>query len=239
MSDSQRSRIIAESEPGANQIVAPATKQSADHYPDQSLREEKVMARRNHWSAFIAAHYGRKMGLVRYSFHLARFMLGSFSSLKNVEWSTVTRLVFVCKGNICRSPYAEQRARAIGLSCSSFGLEPGVGAPANPLAIRAASARGLDLTSHRARSVVDFPIEGGDLLTAMEPWQVTVLRSLPVPVGVQVTLLGLWCRPSRPHLEDPYGLSDDYFQTCFGIIDRALASMSAMMGNPETNPQLR
>src|SRR5260370_31050440 len=191
------------------------------------------------WLAFIARNYGRKMGFLRHYSHQARYMLGSYSSLERVEWSRVRRLVFVCKGNICRSPYAEARARAMGLPCSSFGMEAGVHAPANPSAIRAAQARGLDLTGHRAQGASEFPIAAGDLLTAMEPCHAAVLQTRPMPVGVQVTLLGLWCSPSRPHIEDPLGLSDEYFQTCFATIDKAIASMSALTGKAETNPHPR
>jgi protein-tyrosine phosphatase len=191
----------------------------------------------NDWSAGIASRYGRKMGLLRHYAHLARYMLGSYDSLKNVDWSTVKRLVFVCKGNICRSPYAEARARAMGLPCSSFGLEPGVNSPANASAIRVARARGVDLTQHRARGASDFSLTTGDLLTAMEPWHIAVLRSRSMPAGIQVTLLGLWCSPRRPHLEDPYGLSDEYFQTCFETIDKALETMSALRNKAVMNPQ--
>jgi protein-tyrosine phosphatase len=179
------------------------------------------------------------MGLVHHYAHQVRHMLGSYSWLKRVEWNRVTRLVFVCKGNICRSPYAEARARAMGLPCSSFGLEAGLHAPANPSAIRAARARGLDLTGHRTQGANEFPIATGDLLTAMEPWHAAVLQTRPMPVGAQVTLLGLWCSPSRPHIEDPFGLSDEYFQTCFGTIDKAIAIMSALAGKAETNPHPR
>jgi protein-tyrosine phosphatase len=191
---------------------------------------------RDDWAAFFARRYGRKMGLVRHYSQLARYMLGAFSSLKRVEWKNVRRLVFVCKGNICRSPYAEARARIMGLACSSFGLEAEACVPADPSAIRGARARGLDLTPHRAQSASQFTMAAGDLLTAMEPWQVAQLQSRPLPTGAQVTLLGLWCSPRRPHIEDPFGLSDDYFQTCFGIIDNALGSMSALIAKPETNP---
>src|SRR2546421_5517665 len=137
--------------------------------------------RRDDWAAFIARRYGRKMGFVRHYGYLVRYLLGSFSLLKRVEWGSVTRLVFVCKGNICRSPYAEARARAMGLPCSSFGLEAGVHKPANPSAIRAARARGLDLSEHRAQSVSEFTIAAGDLLTAMEPWHAEALQSRPMP----------------------------------------------------------
>jgi protein-tyrosine phosphatase len=41
----------------------------------------------------------------------------------------------------------------------------------------------------------------------------------------QVTLLGLWCSTPRPVLADPYGLSDAYFDTCFGCIDEAVETL--------------
>jgi protein-tyrosine phosphatase len=47
--------------------------------------------------------------------------------------------------------------------------------------------------------------------------------------GVQISLLGLWCDPPRPHIEDPYGLSEEYFSTCFGFIDEALNRIAVQM----------
>lgn len=191
------------------------------------------------WSSFIARRYGRKMGLVRHFSHLARYRLGSFASLKKVNWNDVTRLVFVCYGNICRSPYAEARAQAMDLPSSSFGLNAGRWAGADPMAVRAARQRGLDLTAHRARSSEQFSLASGDLLAVMEPWQAQVLRSWALPAGVHLTLLGLWCTPPRPHIEDPFGLSEDYFETCFGVIDNALSHISVLMSKIDTSPQFQ
>ncbi len=61
----------------------------------------------------------------------------------------------------------------------------------------------------------------------MEPWQAEALERLGVG---QVTLLGLWSRPERPHLHDPHGLADDYFRTCFRLIDSAVEAMVARLG---------
>lgn len=192
------------------------------------------------WDDFITRQHGRKMGLVRHYSHLARYLFGFYSSLKKVDWSCVSRLVFVCKGNICRSPYAEARARTMGLASSSFGLEAGAPGPADPSAVRAARVRGLDLSEHQTQRAREFPVARGDLLAAMEPWQAAVLQSRPILAGAQVTLVGLWCRPSQPHIEDPLGLSDEYFQTCFATIDDALANMSALMrGQPVSGSQPR
>jgi protein-tyrosine phosphatase len=194
--------------------------------------------RSDFYSTLIARSYGRKIGLVRHCRDLARYRLGAFRSLSRVDWRYVNRFVFVCKGNICRSPYAEARARAMGLPCSSFGLEAVAGAPPNPSAVLAALARGLDISAHRARPVAMFPLAAGDLLAVMEYWHARVLRSRVIPPGAQMTLLGLWCEPPRPHIEDPFGLSDKYIETCFELIDNAVTSISVLARNRGANPRL-
>jgi protein-tyrosine-phosphatase len=64
-------------------------------------------------------------------------------------------------------PYAEFRARVLGLDASSFGWEAGDAVMADPIATFVGRERSIDLTGHRARSVV---FERGDLIIAMEPW---------------------------------------------------------------------
>jgi len=169
------------------------------------------------------------MGLVRHYSHLARYRLGAFSRLKLVDWGSVRRLVFVCEGNICRSPYAEAKARTMNLASSSFGLNASSGGRADPAAIKAALLRGVNLSLHVTRKAAMADVVSGDLLAAMESSQARVLESVAHPEGVQVTLMGLWCTPPRPHIEDPFGLSDDYFNTCFALIDDALIGISARM----------
>jgi protein-tyrosine phosphatase len=177
-------------------------------------------------SQAIQARYGRRAGWLRH--HLARTLdrLGAFAPLRRVPWNDVERLVFVCQGNICRSAYAEGRARLAGLCSASFGLAARDGDRANPVALARAAARGVDLSGHRATSASATQLAPGDLLVAMEPAQ---LRSLAlVAPSRPATLLGLWSRPRRPHLEDPYGLSPTYFDTCFEIVDSAVEELSRL-----------
>jgi protein-tyrosine phosphatase len=169
-------------------------------------------------SETIQARYGRRAGWVRH--HLARTLdrFGAFFPLRRVPWNEVERLVFVCQGNICRSAYADARARRAGLRSVSFGLGGRDGDCANTVASERAAARGVDLSAHRATSAAAFRIHRGDLLAAMEPAQLPALAKL----GAPATLLGLWATPPRPHLEDPYGLCAAYFDTCFEVIDSAV-----------------
>ncbi len=175
------------------------------------------------------SRFGRRRGwLFHHGWTLAD-RLGYFADLRSVDWIRVRRLVFVCRGNICRSAYAECRARATGLNAISFGVQAGPGRPADSTAIAVASKRGIDLSAHRARSLLGFSAQIGDLLIAMEPFQLKPLRAIERAAHVQLTLLGIWCSPCRPYLQDPYGLGAAYFDHCFATIDEAVKTMHERM----------
>jgi protein-tyrosine phosphatase len=88
-----------------------------------------------------------------------------------------TRILFVCMGNICRSPTAEgvlrklvrERAPDLKIEIDSAGTHAyHVGEPPDRRAIAAAARRGIDLGSLRARVVDEADFERFDLLVAMD-----------------------------------------------------------------------
>jgi protein-tyrosine phosphatase len=87
------------------------------------------------------------------------------------------RVLFVCMGNICRSPTAEgvfrklvrERAPHLEVEIDSAGTHGyHVGDPPDRRAIAAAARRGVDLGGLRARTVEDADFEAFDLLVAMD-----------------------------------------------------------------------
>ena len=87
------------------------------------------------------------------------------------------RILFVCMGNICRSPTAEgvfrklvqERAPHLEVEIDSAGTHGyHVGDPPDRRAIAAAARRGVDLGGLRARTVEDADFEAFDLLVAMD-----------------------------------------------------------------------
>ena len=154
---------------------------------------------------------------------------GGFWMYRKINWARVNRLVFVCKGNICRSPYAEMRAKGCGLEVVSMGLMATSGTLANLDAIKNAVVRGIDLGLHRAKQQQDICVGTGDLLIGMEPWHASVLKRLAKKTGAQTTLLGLWSNSPHPYIHDPYGHGEAYFQTCFSVIDEAIESLIKCM----------
>jgi protein-tyrosine phosphatase len=166
----------------------------------------------------INRRYGTYRGLIRLWLTHLLLALGRRTSLTGIEPRTVRRVVFVCQGNICRSPFAEVAARQLGLRASSFGLATGSNVPAFPLAVDTARGLGIDLNAHRTRDIVDFRFEPGDLVLAMELRHLRHLRRALAGKPVQASLLGLWKPRACPHIHDPHRLTPEYFQVCFGVI---------------------
>lgn len=91
--------------------------------------------------------------------------------------SKPVRVLFVCTGNICRSPTAEGVLRALAerqgvahrFTFDSAGTQGyHVGEPPDPRTIAAAKARGYDLTVLRARRAVSADFHEFDWLLAMD-----------------------------------------------------------------------
>lgn len=97
----------------------------------------------------------------------------------------MTRILFVCMGNICRSPTAEAVVRHV---IKNKGLESIIevdsagthdyhlGEAPDPRAQRVALKRGIDLSGLRARRVEPADFERFDLLLAMDRENLAILR---------------------------------------------------------------
>jgi protein-tyrosine phosphatase len=139
-----------------------------------------------------------------------------------VKLAHASRLVFVCKGNICRSAYAEAYATCLGMEAGSFGVQTHSGLPADASAIAAAADRGVDLSLHRTSAMADFSLRAGDVLLAMEPWHAKLLHSHVREDGVQVALLGGFAMPRTSIIRDPYGKPPEIFDDCFVRIEHCV-----------------
>jgi protein-tyrosine phosphatase len=180
--------------------------------------------------------YGGRRGYLEHVRTRALYALGAYRSARDIEWAAVSRLVFVCKGNICRSPYASARARLLGVPSASFGLDAAEGAPADPAAWRTARLRAVDLSAHRSARRESCRINYDDLLVVFEPSQLAEIRRWRIDRMLRVTLLGIWAQPIRPRIQDPYGRSDRYFQCCFSMIDANVAELVRRMGGGSESP---
>jgi len=178
------------------------------------------------WKSKIAQSYGRKQGFVLHLLSEALCFAGAYRRYERVDWPRVKRLMFICKGNICRSPYCEGRARSFGLEALSRGLETQDGRSPDPVVAAAGKCRGVDLSLHSSVPFLWSEVRAGDLLIPMEPAQARWLQASRSESTSQITLLGLWSQPRRPYIQDPLGLKPEYVETCLTILDSAITNIA-------------
>jgi protein-tyrosine-phosphatase len=117
------------------------------------------------------------------------------------------RILFVCTGNICRSPFAEAVARGAGLDVESAGLAAYEGAEPTDDAVAVARELGYDLSSHRARPVTEEMLERADVVVGMTAEHVSAL-------GGSARLLG------EVDLDDPIGRGPKAYRRAYAQIER-------------------
>lgn len=131
-----------------------------------------------------------------------------------------TRILFVCSGNICRSPYAEVAARAKFGDRYEFASAGTIAIPgtiATPLMQQVAAERRLDLSAHEATMLSEA--KRPDLVFGMEQEHVVAAsRVFPTLGPGSIRLL------DHPRaVTDPYGLDLEIYRAAADHIDRALS----------------
>lgn len=142
------------------------------------------------------------------------------------------RVLFVCMGNICRSPTAEgvfrklleERAPELEVLVDSAGTHAyHVGEPPDPRAQRAALRRGVDLSAQRARRVTEQDFEHFELVLAMdEQNREALLEICPSERRDRVRLLLDFApQVGRSEVPDPYYGGSNGFEHVLDLVEEA------------------
>ncbi len=140
----------------------------------------------------------------------------------------MNRLIFVCMGNICRSPIAEGLARASlqrnGLDQQLEVVSRGTHAyhldhPADPRAVAVAARHGVDLSAHAARLVLPGDFGPGDLLLVMDRRNLQDVRAKAPPHTVgRIRLLMDFAGKPGVEVPDPYHGTERDFDQVFDML---------------------
>jgi protein-tyrosine-phosphatase len=140
----------------------------------------------------------------------------------------VTSVLFVCSGNIMRSPMAAALLRqALGdraqIAVDSAGLHATPGKIADPGACAIASEMGIDLREHRAHLVSKEHVDGADAIFVMDRVNEAEMVARYPEAASKVFLLAT-CSSGpelrEPDITDPNGQSSDTMRHCFEVISR-------------------
>ena len=143
----------------------------------------------------------------------------------------MTSVLFVCMGNICRSPTAEgvfrrlhrELAPGMELHIDSAGTHAyHIGEPPDARSQAAAQARGVDISSHRGRQVRVEDFHDFDYVLAMDAANLRRLQALrPRDARAELRLL-LEYAPHIPHRDvpDPYYGGAGGFEEVLDLVEQ-------------------
>jgi protein-tyrosine phosphatase len=150
------------------------------------------------------------------------------------------RILFVCMGNICRSPTAEGVFRKMIAGTPLEGRveidsaathDYQIGAAPDVRAIHHAARRGIDLTSIRARQVTTADFRHFDYVLAMDENNLEHLKALSPKRNVHKAALFLDYSPTRGQagnqreVPDPYMGVDADFERVLNLIEHGCAGL--------------
>lgn len=147
------------------------------------------------------------------------------------------RVLFVCLGNICRSPTAEgvfrHRVRETGLEerihIDSAGTgDWHVGKAPDSRTCRAARLRGYDLSGLRARQFQREDFERFDLVLAMDRSNLRHIQAVrPATARAELDLFLRRYDMALDEVPDPYYGGEDGFEQVLDLIERASDALLA------------
>lgn len=149
-------------------------------------------------------------------------------------------VLFVCMGNICRSPTAEGYLRhhlAAAGSLDRFTVDSAgthayhVGNPPDARAMSTAAERGIDLSKLRARQVVPDDFQRFDLILAADEDNLRILETNSPGQGAELALM-LSTSPRFDTIQevpDPYYGGQDGFEFMCDLLDEATRHLAEQL----------
>jgi protein-tyrosine-phosphatase len=137
----------------------------------------------------------------------------------------MSAILFVCTGNLCRSPMAagllRQRLVEEGLDTRHRVRSAGVWAvndqPASDKAIAVMAERGIDITEHIAHTINANDMTEADLILVMTRDHEQILRNTWPQYGWKVRLLSQMIGKTKD-VQDPYGGTVQEYRACADIL---------------------
>lgn len=142
-------------------------------------------------------------------------------------------LLFVCTGNLCRSPMAAGAMQKLLDDMGSFpmvvksaGTHAPVGSGPTIEALAVCAEAGIDISAHKARQLDSRLIQRASLILVMETWQVDEILNLAPTASAKTFLLGSFSpRGHLVEIPDPIGKPISHYRTCLRQITDSVGGL--------------
>jgi len=162
-------------------------------------------------------------------------------------------LLFVCYGNIMRSPMAEalllralkEAGRPERIEVASAGLHAAVGREVHPWALEAAAAMGISLADHRAKLLSKEMVDRADCIFAMDFQNKAELLTLYPDAASKIYMLSVYAEGRQRYREiaDPYLGDLEATKSCYRELQICVRNLVASTfstresaASPDNNP---
>ena len=182
-----------------------------------------------------AVRFAARMNVVRYPYE-------RLTAIRLPD--SVQSVLFVCRGNICRSPLAEAYFQSLvekggrQIAVRSAGLETTPGKPAHAKAKAVALEHQLSLDEHATTQVQMELLDQSDLIIVMEIVQKNRIHSLYPNTKGKVVLLGRFDSVGSLEIADPYSGTSEDFHFCFQQMSRCCDVLAARLGVKGSEPAM-
>lgn len=201
---------------------APAIRELYARIISQAVKKSLPRGFRTHLAAY--RYCGLRHGLL-YSYLKLLYTLGLRGGGLLPAIRGAKSFVFVCSGNIMRSPFAAAllRQHCDGKEVRSAGLFASPGQRADPFAIDAAREAGVFLCGHSAKELSAETVNQSDVILVMDHMNEAVLINRFPSAARKTFLLGALYSNGKPkEIADPHGRGLEAVRECYGEVRQSV-----------------
>ncbi len=163
--------------------------------------------------------------------------------------ATVKTILFVCTGNICRSPMAEGLFRQMvkdrtDIQVGSAGVATGYGQPPSYHSVEVLRPWGIDISRYRSQPLTEDLVEKSDFIFVMTQGHLDTIQMLFPGAAEKTFLLREFDKKSSRlslaslDVPDPIGLGIDAYFKSRDLIREALPSVLAFIDQADPQPSM-
>ena len=141
------------------------------------------------------------------------------------------KIMFVCHGNICRSPMAEAilkkmvYAENLDVQVESRGTSVYTEDPINPKSAEALATIGIKNVTHSSKQISKTDIEEADIvLTMTQQHKLSLVKTFP-DFRYKIFTLAEYAVDSREDISDPFGKSQIFYNFCVQEIKKLVEAL--------------